>query len=84
MASRPLLGGIGLVAVLAGCGGADREWMKLDQPYTAAEFRRDLAACSPSGKVDEACMKSRGWVSVNPPKADKAPPPPSRAPARRY
>ncbi|MGH7314254.1 MAG: hypothetical protein ACREJV_13845 [Candidatus Rokuibacteriota bacterium] len=76
MVSRPLLLILGLSAALLGCGGSgEREWLKPDQPYTAAEFRRDIAACSPGGKVDEACMKSRGWISVSPPKPDKAPPP---------
>ena len=75
--SRSLLLLLGLGAVLAGCGGSgQREWLKPDQPYTAAEFRRDIAACSPDGKVDDACMKSRGWISVSPPKAEKPPPSP--------
>ena len=85
MVSRPLLLLLGLGAALAGCGSSgQREWLKPDQPYTVAEFRRDIAACSSGGKVDEACMKSRGWISVSPPKADKAAPPPlTRRPQRR-
>jgi hypothetical protein len=77
MVSRSLLLLLGLGAVLAGCGGSgQREWLKPDQPYTAAEFRRDIAACSADGKVDDACMKSRGSISVSPPKAEKPPPSP--------
>jgi hypothetical protein len=85
MANKPLLVAVVTGLVLAGCGSADREWLKPDQAYTAEEFRRDHAACSPGGKLDEACMKSRGWVSVNPPKPDKTPVPqqPTR-PQGRY
>ncbi len=83
MAKRSLLLALGLGVALAGCGSAEREWLKTDQPYTAEEFRRDHAACSPGGKVDEACMKGRGWVTVSPPKPDKGPQPtPSRAQPR--
>jgi hypothetical protein len=52
--------------VLAGCASDDREWMKLSERYTVEEFRRDHKACSQGGKVDDACMRSRGWVAVNP------------------
>ncbi|PYO01770.1 MAG: hypothetical protein DMD91_06405 [Candidatus Rokuibacteriota bacterium] len=56
------------VFILAACGAdTDRQYMKLDQTYTTAEFRRDLAACTKSGNVDDECMKSRGWVAVTPP-----------------
>jgi hypothetical protein len=85
MAKGLLLVALGLAVALAGCSSAEREWLKTDQPYTAEEFRRDMSACSPKGKVDEACMKSRGWVTVNPPKPDKTPQPtPSRATQPRY
>jgi hypothetical protein len=82
MVTRSLLLALGLGAALAGCGGGDREWLKPDQPYTAEEFRRDMAACSRDGKVDETCMKTRGWISVSPPKADKSAQPsaPTRTP----
>jgi hypothetical protein len=39
--------------------------MKVDSKYTVAEFRRDYAACSKGGKLDERCMQSRGWVAVS-------------------
>ena len=86
MAKGPLLVALGLGVALAGCSGAEREWLKTDQPYTAEEFRRDMSACSAKGQVDEACMKSRGWVQVNPTKSDKAAPQPtpSRATSPRY
>lgn len=57
--------------LLAGCAGPEKEWMKINQPYTADEFRRDLAACTRGGELDEGCMRSRGWISVNPGKDNK-------------
>jgi len=62
---------LGSAFVIAGCSsGADREWMKVNQRYTAAEFRRDYAECDKTGKLDE-CLQSRGWVSVTTPSAPK-------------
>jgi hypothetical protein len=56
-----------LALALAGCGTSDdRQWLKVDQKYTTEEFRRDHAACTRDGKLDDACMRSRGWVAVNP------------------
>jgi hypothetical protein len=57
-----------LVALLAagGCASDDRQWMKLTEKYTTEEFRRDHAACTKGGKLDDACMRGRGWVAVNP------------------
>jgi hypothetical protein len=58
---------LGIAATLGGCAGDDREWMKLNEKYTTEEFRRDLKSCTRKGdKVDEACMKRLGWVSVSP------------------
>jgi hypothetical protein len=64
------------VLALAACASDDnREWMKVNQAYTVPEFRRDHAECSKSGKLDEACMRERGWVDVSARKGpDKAPP----------
>ena len=73
---RPRLGALCLVVplALAACArGADREWMKIDQSYTTAEFRRDYTECSKGGKLDEDCMKRRGWVAVTPPKTEEKP-----------
>jgi len=56
------------VLVLAACAEeTERQWMKLDQSYTTADFKRDYAACTKSGNVDEDCMKGRGWTAVTPP-----------------
>ncbi|HXG16729.1 MAG TPA: hypothetical protein VNK50_10800 [Calidithermus sp.] len=61
--------------LLAGCASEpERQWMKVGQPYTTAEFRRDVAACTRDGRLDEACMRQRGWVDVTP-KVEKPPSP---------
>jgi hypothetical protein len=58
---------VALALALAACSAYDeRQWLKVDQKYTTEEFRRDHAACLKSGKLDDACMRSRGWVAVNP------------------
>jgi hypothetical protein len=78
------------VAVLGAAGCAqEKEWMKVGQSYTTEEFRRDYADCSKSGRLDEMCMRNRGWVSVNPGKQEKARTPESEryrgaAPPQRY
>jgi hypothetical protein len=64
-----------LPAALWACAAPEREWMKVGEKYTAAEFRRDYDACSRGAKLDEACMRARGWVDVMPGKAEKAPEP---------
>ena len=59
------------VLPLAGCGAHDdREWMKVNQRYTKQEFQRDHKECSRKGDLDDACMRQRGWVSVNPSKSE--------------
>lgn len=57
---------VSVALALGGCASQEKEWMKLDQRYTVAEFRRDYAACSESGDLDEHCMKGKGWVAVSP------------------
>jgi hypothetical protein len=77
-----------VVATLAaaGCASDERQWLKLSGKYTTEEFRRDHAACSKGGSLDDACMRGRGWVAVNPSgKAEQAKDPLAReigAPAR--
>ena len=55
-----------LLLIIAGCASDERQWLKVDQKYTTEEFRRDHAACTRDGKLDDACMRDRGWVAVNP------------------
>jgi uncharacterized protein YceK len=69
--------------LLAGCASEpERQWMKVGQPYTTAEFRRDVAECTRGGRLDEACLRERGWVPVTPP-ADRPPSPRSTDGYRR-
>jgi hypothetical protein len=70
--------------LVAGCAEPEKEWMKINQPYTAEEFRRDLGECTRGGRLDEGCMRSRGWVSVSPGKEVKPaePPKPAYTPRR--
>jgi hypothetical protein len=51
--------------VFAGCASDDRDWMKLNEKYTIADFQRDLKTCTKNDTVDDACMKRLGWVSVS-------------------
>lgn len=44
----------------------ERQWYKIGQPYTVAEFQRDKAACTRGKKLDFDCMRARGWVDVSP------------------
>ena len=58
--------------LLAGCA-QDKQWMKVGESYTTAEFRRDYTECSRSkGTLDDDCMRSRGWVDMKPSKGDRA------------
>jgi hypothetical protein len=68
------------ITALSACA-VEKQWMKVGEPYTTAEFRRDYAECSKkTGELDEDCLRARGWVDVKPTKADRAadaPPSPS-------
>lgn len=80
---RRLLLLLGAIAV-AGCSaGPDRDWMRVDNSnYTSADFRRDLAACTKGGTLDETCMRDRGWVTVRPQTEPAKPPDRLRGTAR--
>jgi len=81
---RSLRAVVVLVALAScACGSDTREWMKLDQTYTTAEFQRDLKECTIKGKLDDDCMKARGWVAVTPPKAEQKKEDPLSQPAGR-
>ena len=66
-----------LAGTLAGCA-AEKQWMKVGEPYTTTEFRRDHADCSKTkdGKLDEECLRTRGWVDMKPSKGERAATPP--------
>jgi hypothetical protein len=72
------------LAWFAGCSAIEeKEWMKVGEKYTTAEFRKDMRDCSKTGKVDEDCMRARGWVSVSPGRVpDKPLQPPTPTPTR--
>jgi hypothetical protein len=71
---RSVLWGLLLVVpAAAGCVTDERSWMKLNEKYTTEEFRRDREACMKGGKIDDVCMRSRGWVAVNPGTKAEAP-----------
>jgi hypothetical protein len=76
--------------IVASCSSApDVEWMKVGQPYTTAEFRRDYSQCERTPSLDD-CLRSRGWVSVTAQSAPKQVTPEIRqpggglAPGKRY
>ena len=50
----------------------DKQWLKPGQTYTVAEFRRDEVACTKDRKLDEDCMRQRGWVALSGDAAPKA------------
>jgi len=66
-------------SALAGCASSSTsQWMKVNEPYTTAEFQRDHAACSKRGALDDECMRTKGWVDLKPSRGDRAadtPPP---------
>ena len=82
MLTRALFLAAMVAGALAGCAYDERQWMKVNESYTTAEFRRDHAACSKGSTLDEACMRARGWVDVKPWAKDRAAgtPPPTPAP----
>ena len=83
MRKTPTLAMLLVVLAISACGSDRREWMKLDQTYTTAEFQRDFQECTIKGKLDDDCMKSRGWVAVTPPRAEQKKEDPLSQPAGR-
>jgi hypothetical protein len=83
MRRKPTLGVLFAALAMCACSTDNREWMKLDQTYTVAEFQRDLKECTVKGKLDDDCMKARGWVAVTPPKAEPKKEDPLSQPAGR-
>ncbi|HEY3101514.1 MAG TPA: hypothetical protein VGL14_21510 [Methylomirabilota bacterium] len=64
---------------IAGCE-TEKQWMKVGESYTTNEFRRDYGECSKSGRLDEDCMRARGWVEMKPSKGDRAADSPTPSP----
>jgi hypothetical protein len=64
----------------AACGSAvEKQWYKPTGEYTVADFKRDRAACEKDGKLDESCLRERGWLPLTLDK-EKPPPPPPTSP----
>lgn len=79
MTPRLALASLVAAALLGGCGASDdRQWMKVNERYTAEEFKRDHAECSRAGKLDEDCMRNRGWVTVTSHRIEPRNPTPER------
>ena len=57
-----------ILGLLTACGSTEKQWYKPNAEYTVAEFHRDRAACEKSGRIDEECLRQRGWVSLSPDK----------------
>jgi hypothetical protein len=66
---------------LVGCSSdRDKQWYKPNTNYTVAEFTRDREQCTKDRRLDEQCMRQRGWVPLT---SDREPtaapkPPPQR------
>ena len=64
-----------------GCASSDeRLWYKPGGNYTTAEFNQDRDACMRGRKLDDDCLKAKGWVPVS---ADRPTPTPSPTPPRQ-
>lgn len=72
MDTRTAFAAVLVVLAASACAEPEREWLKVNQPYTAEEFRRDLAACTRGSTLDEECMKGRGWISVSAKRSEKS------------
>jgi hypothetical protein len=58
---------LALIAIALGaCTSAPRkQYYKPNDNYTTEEFRRDRAACTKNGELDEECLKALGWVGLS-------------------
>ncbi len=76
VARRLMLLALVSVAVAACESVPEKQWYKPGVSYTLADFRNDEKACTRERRLDEECMKTRGWVplsgDVEPPKPDPA------------
>jgi hypothetical protein len=43
----------------------EKQWYKPGVSYTLADFRNDEKLCTRDRKLDEECMKARGWVPLS-------------------
>jgi hypothetical protein len=76
--TRTVLCILAAAVVAAACGpAAEKQWYKPGVDYTVAEFKRDRAACERSGRIDEGCLRERGWAPLTLDKEKPLPPPPT-------
>lgn len=52
---------------LGACAGSGtaRQWYKPNVDYTSAEFEQDEKACTRDRRLDEGCLRERGWVPLS-------------------
>lgn len=62
---RLFLLGLMLLIFIACSSEPAKQWYKPTGNYTTDEFRRDRAACTKNGDVDEDCLKARGWIGLS-------------------
>lgn len=78
---------VAALALAACSSSADsgKQWYKPNVDYTAADFERDRLACTDKKKkLDEECLKQRGWASLGGDiEPSVKPPDPTKSPAAK-
>jgi hypothetical protein len=75
---RSLVWLVAVAGLAAACGAsAEKQWYKPGADYTVADFQRDRVACEKNGKLDEPCLRERGWMPLTLDKEKPPPPPPT-------
>ena len=78
---------VAALALAACSSSADsaKQWYKPNVDYTAADFERDRLACTDKKKkLDEECLKQRGWASLGGDITPSVKPPdPTKSPAAK-
>ena len=81
---RGLLLLMALVPLLPACASSEKQWYKPGVEYTTAEFRRDRTACEKNDKLDEGCLRQKGWVPLSTDAEKAAPVNPNQNQRGRY
>ena len=51
---------------LAACASEpEKQWYRPGGNYTTADFRRDEADCTKNKRLDEECLRERGWIAIS-------------------
>ena len=81
---RRLIFSIPVILALASAGCSsydDRQWLKVDREVHDGRIPSRPHRVLKNGKLDDNCMRSRGWVAVNPTtKAEGQPRDPNASP----